>query len=143
MYIYSCIYNSNYIPPHNVEGLLFPLAVIVLVVIVRFPLFGPSRENGRYRNRLPSYASQPAKPTSQPASPANPASPPTQPTQPARQPATPPPPPPRHPDAQGVGGEVFLWWNYDTNEGRFGKVQFLAFKNDLKIMILAFQSFPV
>ena len=36
-----------FFPQHNVEGLLFSLAVIVLVVIVGFPPLGPPRENGR------------------------------------------------------------------------------------------------
>ena len=33
-------------------GSPFLLAVTVLVVIVGFPLFGPPRENGRYRFRM-------------------------------------------------------------------------------------------
>ena len=43
----TAIFSSTY-----VEGLLFVLAVVVLVVIVGFPLIGPPRENGRcsFRN---------------------------------------------------------------------------------------------
>ena len=41
-----------FFPQLNVVGLLFVLAVTVLVVIVGFPLFGPRRENGRYIFRI-------------------------------------------------------------------------------------------